>query len=180
MNEPIKITPTSRIQIKNWVTSLTAILIVLPAMINAGFDVYKSLLNIPVTDSERTNVVLFEKYFGKQPISQSALEVKNGSNKIDVKFAIYEEGDVFVEYGNVTQWFPLPKTAPHAIASFSLLSSAFAANDNAPSGVGSYTQTDRREGDILVRVRVYENGVTETLRIDPRTGQIIDRKTESR
>jgi len=177
MNDPIENKSAPWTQAKNWVAGLTAVLIVLPSLINAGTDVYKTIFKIPRTDMERTNVDLFEKYFGKPPISTSSLEVKNGPGKIDVKFAIYEEGDVYVEYGNVTQWFPLPKTVPHTTSKLSLMSSAFAAEatDKTPQGAGSYTQSDNRDGDYIVRVRVYANGVIETLRIDPRTGQVVER-----
>lgn len=180
MNKGIESNFTPWAQAKNWVVGLTAVLIVLPSMINAGNDVYKAVYHEARTDVEQTNLALFAKYFGKKPISLKSLEVKNGPGTIDVKFEIYEEGDVYVEYGNVTQWFPLPRSAPHTDAGLSLLSSAYATDDSAPRGTGNYTQSDSREGDILVRVRVYENGVIETLRIDPRTGQILDRKAVQR
>lgn len=176
MNEPIENNSTPWTQMKSRVVGLTAVLIVLPSLINAGNDVYEALFNKPKTDRERTSNELFAKYFNKQPISQNSHEIKNGPGTIDVRFEIYEEGEVLVQYGKVTHWFPLPKADPHTTAGLSLLSSAFAAEDSGPRGVGNYTQTDSREGGILVRVRVYENGVIETLRIDPRTGQILDRK----
>ena len=47
-------TSETRSKIRTWIVGLTAVVVVLPALINGGIDVYRSILNIPRTDAERT------------------------------------------------------------------------------------------------------------------------------
>src|SRR5438105_8776000 len=96
--------------LKTWILGATAVLVVLPAMINAGVDVYKVVLNIPTSDSERVNAELFKKYFNKPAVTSFPVPIKNSVGVVEVRFSIYEEGDVFVEFGKNSQWFPFPRT----------------------------------------------------------------------
>lgn len=69
--------------------------------------------------------------------------------------------------------------------SFSLMSSAFAQMPASPppQGVGRYQQTDKMQGEAIVREKVYENGVVESQVIDTRSGDILGysaRQTEQK
>jgi hypothetical protein len=88
---------------KGWIVGLTAILVVLPALINTGIDVRKAVLNIPKTDAERTNLELFKKYFNKPPVTAFPVPIKHSLGTVEAKFSIYDEGDIFVEYGNASR-----------------------------------------------------------------------------
>ena len=96
--------PTVWLKAKDWIVGLTAVLVVLPALINAGIDVYKAALNIPKTDAEQVNIELFKKYFNKPPVAAFRVPIKYSLGTAEAKFSIYEEGDVFVEYGSSSQW----------------------------------------------------------------------------
>lgn len=161
---------------KGWIVALTSVFIVLPALINAGNDIYSSLLKLPRTEAERINERLFRDNFGKQPVATIPVPIKQNNGTVEVRFAIYEKGDVFVEFGNFTQWFPFPSPgpAPNKSFGFSFVSTAFAQNASSPKGEGRFQQTDSMRGDAVVRQKTFENGVIEKQTIDPRSGDILD------
>lgn len=105
---PEKPTPFSHM--KGWLTGLVGVLVVLPSLINAGLDVYSSLLKLPKTEAERVNEKLFRENFGKQPVATVPVPIKQNNGIVEVRFQIYEKGDVFVEFGSFSQWFPFPST----------------------------------------------------------------------
>lgn len=161
---------------KGWIIGLTSVFILLPALINAGNDIYSSLLKLPRTEAERINERLFRDYFGKQPVATVPVPIKQNNGTVEVRFAIYEKGDVFVEFGNFTQWFPFPSHdgGPKKTVGFSFISSAVAQDQPPPKGLGRYQQVDQLKGDAVIRERTYENGVIEKQVIDPRSGDILN------
>jgi hypothetical protein len=64
------------------------------------------------------------------------------------------------------------------IGNISLVSQAIAQQGSSARGIGTYQQTDRFDGSTLSRERVYENGVIERQRIDPRSGEILEQTTK--
>lgn len=173
---PEKPTPFSHM--KGWLTGLVGVLVVLPSLINAGLDVYSSLLKLPKTEAERVNEKLFRENFGKQPVATVPVPIKQNNGIVEVRFQIYEKGDVFVEFGSFSQWFPFPSTQEDSAkkpVGFSLMSSAFAQMpaSSPPQGMGRYQQNDKMQGETLVREKVYENGVVENQVIDTRSGDIL-------
>jgi hypothetical protein len=172
MNDQTKGASEPWSKIRTWIVGLTAIVVVLPALINGGIDVYKSILNIPRTDAERTNSELFEKHFNKPPVAVLPVSVKTDLGTVDMKLSIYDEGDIYVEYGTHTRWFasPVQKTA-----SLSLISSAYAQGSAGQSKTGEYRQVDKLMGNKIVRERYYSDGTKETYVIDRNTGAIQSR-----
>lgn len=176
---PEQATPFARLKV--WITGLIGVLVVLPSLINAGLDVYSSLLKLPKTEAERINEKLFREYFGKQPVATVPVPIKQNNGMVEVRFAIYDKGDVFVEFGNFSQWFPFPNPddSTKKPVGFSLMSSAFAEIQapTSPQGMGRYQQTDQMQGEALRREKIYENGVIESQVIDTRSGDILDSST---
>lgn len=164
---------------KGWIVGLTSVLVVLPALINAGVDIYASLLKLPRTEAERVNERLFREYFKKQPVAAFPVPIKQNNGTVEVRFEVYEKGDVFVEFGNFTQWFPFPSHdgGPKKTVGFSLVSNAVAQDPPPPKGLGRYQQIDQLQGDAVIRKRTYENGVIEKQVIDPRSGDILNSST---
>ncbi|MBI2772623.1 MAG: hypothetical protein HYX47_23585 [Burkholderiales bacterium] len=160
---------------KGWVVGLTGVFVVLPALINGGHDVYSLLAKLPRTDAERVNERLTREYFRKTPIAIMPVPIKQNNGTVEVRFEIYERGDVFVEFGNVTQWFPFPaRDGEKKTSGLSLISEAIAqAVRPSPQGMGRYTQSDELKDDAVVRERTYENGVVEAQVIDIRSGAIL-------
>lgn len=91
---------------KGIIVSLTALLVVIPALINSGIDVYKSIANIPAGIQEKTNDELFKRHFKDAPIFSQPIEIKTGNATLEMLLDVYENGDIFVQYGDFSQWFP--------------------------------------------------------------------------
>jgi hypothetical protein len=162
-------------KIKGWIVGITAILVVIPALINAGLDVYNSAMNIPKTPKEQTNNEMFKKYFNKPALATVPLPIKTEQGTVDMRLSVYEAGDIFVEYGNGSQWFPSPLKQRMAAAQF--LSLAYAGQPpSLPKGTGQYTQSDKLVGNTIERTRSYGDGTQETYTIDTNTGNILNKK----
>ena len=163
------------VKVKGWVVGLTSVLVVIPALINAGFDIYSAALNVPKTESERINAELFRHYFNKEPLVTMPVPITTDRGTTTMKLSVYQAGDIYIEYGDYTRWFPIPVRKQ---ASFSLVSNAYAQPSLPKQGEGAYSQTDRIEDNKIVRERIYSNGVKETIIINRNTGK-IENKTIS-
>ena len=91
---------------KGIILSLTALFVVIPAMINSGIDVYKSIAKIPDSIQEKTNDELFKRHFRESPVFSQPIEVKTGSATLEMMLDVYENGDILIQYGDFKQWFP--------------------------------------------------------------------------
>ncbi|HSV54548.1 MAG TPA: hypothetical protein VLJ57_20670 [Burkholderiaceae bacterium] len=159
---------------------LTGVLVVLPALINGGIDIYSSVQKLPRTEAERINEKLFREYFGKTPLVTVPVPIRQNNGTVEVRFDVYEKGDIFVQFGSFAQWFPFPAQAnapPVKTSGFSLLSSAIAQEQVPAKGMGRYEQVDQMQRHAVVRERVYENGVVERQVIDLRSGDILSSTT---
>ena len=155
-----------------WVVGLTGFLVVVPSLINAGIDIYKSVLSIPRTETERTNAELFRKHFNKTALLTVPVPIKTDTGSMAMELSVFDGGDVFVQYGNNSRWFPF---SIKENTSTSILSPAYAEPSRLPGGTGKYTQIDKTENNKILRERYYANGVKESYVIDVRTGNIRDK-----
>jgi hypothetical protein len=176
------------------ITSVIAVLVVLPSLINATMDIYISLFNIPRTISEQYNQELFKKHFQALPIhtGSSVIKTKEGA-QLAIKLSVYENGDIYVEYGNYSQWFPfksndkeaqlIDRFIPTALAVQSVRASPCAdAESTAPKSsdffapMHYYIQTDSPlTGRTFQRERLYDDGCQELITIDINSGRIVER-----
>ncbi len=163
-------------RIRGWVIGLTGVLVVLPALLNGGLDIYTALARLPKTESERLNVELFKKYFNKQPVAAFPVPIRRTDGTVEVRFSVFDEGDIFVEFGKFTQWFPFPKNETAGVG-LSFLGLAHAEQTGKMRGLGQYKQQEAYDanGNVL-RERQWENGVREWQRLNPRTGDILEQK----
>src|SRR5687768_15141399 len=164
--------------LKGWIVGLTSVLVVLPALINAGHDLYLKIEDLPSNESERTNLRMFQKYFGKQPVVSLPLPIKHSLGTVDSMFSVYEGGDVLVEYGQRTQWLPFPIASLPKDKLLFFVGNAYAQANQSSRGIGSFRQSDRIEGRVLIRERRFENGVVEVQRIDTHTGEVLSRTSK--
>jgi hypothetical protein len=163
--------------VRGWIVKATGVLVVLPALLNSGYDVYSAAMKLPRTDAERVNSELYKKYFNKAPLATLPVPIKHEIGTVDVKFAIYEEGEVLVEFGRSSQWFPFPKAnGTGRTISMSLLPSAFAqAPRPMPTNAAAIaSQKETLSGSTLLRWRIYQDGRTENRKIDIRTGETLE------
>lgn len=166
---------------------VTAVLLSVPALINAAYDIYAALAKLPRTDAERVNAELFQKYFQKVPLVEMPIPIKHEVGTVEARFLVFEEGDVFVQFGRQTQWFAFPKAPSKAASnSFSLIPSAFAQASFPASTplAAKKSQNVQVTGEIgtisgttLTRYRNLGSGEIETASIDIRSGRIIDLST---
>jgi hypothetical protein len=154
---------------RTWLAGLAAVLVVIPAVINSGLDVYHVVMDIPKTAAERSNVRLFKKYFNKAPAVTVPVPVKTAIGTVNMKLSIYSGGDIYAEYGDQSQWFPFPLRQDSAGL---LVPTAHAQTPPEGDPTGEYVQIDRLNGKKLVRERYYPDGTKETAVIDTHTGQI--------
>jgi len=178
------------------ITGIIAVLVILPSLFNALIDVYISFFNIPKSINEHNNQQLFQSHFQEKPIHSGMNVIKTETGNLSMKVSIYRNGDIFVEYGDYSQWFPYrpPKEAKKTSSGISwLISDAYAENystglspcelakqaDQTNTNVAtSYLLKDVRQGENLLRERTYEDGCRETLSINVNTGQIMQRRLE--
>lgn len=168
---------------KGVLAGVTAVLVGVPATINAVYDIYVAAAKLPRTDVERVNAQLFQKYFGKQPIVEMPVPVKNSFGTVQARFAVYEEGDVFVEFGNQTQWFAFPRQpAKHDLSFLGLVIPSAHADQAGPAAPLAapppkyrlYSQEGNVSGSTWYRTRVYQDGAVERSEIDIRTGRVLN------
>ncbi len=161
------------------IIAFTGVLVVVPALINAGYDVFATYAKLPRSLGERDNADLFEKYFGKVPLVVNALPIRSTLGVMDVRFSVYDEGDIHVEFGDRTQWFKFAKAPPKANGLLSLFPSANAQSvmPAATTAAPVRRQMEHIEGGQLVRVRELSAGRAEVLHYDLRTGQIVSRQS---
>ncbi|VVS94284.1 hypothetical protein [Desulfoluna spongiiphila] len=169
MNDHASSSPSLWTEMRNWIIGLTAVLLVIPSMVNAGLDIYKSLINFPKTRSEQINSRLFSENFNKAPIVTIPVPIKTRHKTVNMKLSIYEGGDIFAEYGDYSQWFPFPTEQTSAL---SLIPSAHAEPPVPVDKPREYTQVDTLKGKIIERERVYSDGTTERYTINRNTGKI--------
>lgn len=167
------------IKAKANIIAVTGVLVAVPALINAAIDVYNIIQNVPRTNDEKVNAELFKTYFNIPPAITVPVPVKTNIGVIEMRLSVYDAGDILVEYGNNSKWFPSPLKEKQ-VAQTGWFPEAFAAPlGSSVKGVGEYTQTDTATaGNKIVRVRYFENGVKESFTIDINTGRIVDKKVE--
>ncbi len=164
---------------KTTLVALTSVLVVVPALINAGVDIYNSIQKIPRTNEERINAELFKTYFNIPPAVTVPVPVKTDLGQTEMRLSVYAGGDILVEYGSHLKWFPSPlKEKQVATAEPGWFSEALADPlGDTLKGAGKYTQKDTAtSGNTILRERYFENGVKESFTIDVNTGRVSDRK----
>ncbi len=163
--------------LKGFIAALTAVLVVLPALVHSGIDVYNAVYNIPKGIKEKNNAELFQKHFRESPVFTAPVTVKGGGDTRQVSIDVYGNGDIFVLYGTNGQWFPFSAelSAPAAL----LVRAAYAGPSTAPVGSGSYVQTVTMDNGTVTQERIYANGVKETVRLDKNSGRILSRQTST-
>ncbi len=149
------------------IASITGVLIVVPALINAAGDIWVSWNNLPRTPVEATNVELFQKYIGEEPLFRGKIPIESQTGKVEMELAVYGGGDIFIRYGDGSRWFRSPLTKSNA-GLFSI-GRAFAQNTN-PKPTIQFRQLDTINNGIIVRQRFYSNGSQEVFKINPATG----------
>ena len=172
--------------VKGRIAAVAGVLVAVAALVNGGIDIYAAAAKLPRSDAEQQNVNLFKKYFGKAPLVVNALPISSSLGVVEMKFSVYSEGDVFVEYGSNSQWFAIAPSARKSSSSLlDIIPSAFA---QAPPpreamrepGRGYLRQSEKLEGSVLTRRTELEGSRVEEIQYDIRSGKIINRSMRER
>ncbi len=155
-------------KVTSWIAGVTGILIVVPALINAGADIIAEIRKLPKSEAEKINVVLFEKHFGKNPLHRGEIPIKTKLGTVNMELEVHNGGDIFVRYGDSSQWFHSPMTK---LASAPSIIGAAHAEPRRIRLAGAFKQFDSRNKGNILRKRYYSSGRTETYIINPATGQ---------
>jgi len=159
------------------IVGLTGVLVVVPSLINSGKNIYDEINKIPRSDAERVNVEFFKKYWGKKPVGEFPLQISREGANYQVNFTVYGEGDIYIQYGNMAQWFAFPRQGNMATHANHLISAAYADEETfrpIDSEFRQVDQIDSFQGGNAIRETLYENGMRERQVIDIRTGMIIN------
>jgi hypothetical protein len=115
---------------KAFVVASTGLLLGVPALFNAAIDVYRAVRDIPASPLERSNNELFQKHFGRSPLSTTLATITGAQGaRFDIQVDIFDGGDLLVRYGSRAQWFPF--AAPKAVGGW-LIPAAHAQSSASP------------------------------------------------
>ena len=170
--------PDTKKVLDNWkgiLVSLAAVIIVVPSVINGIGDVLVALRGLPVGTKEKINKQLFETHWKENPVHTKQIVIEGGNGKIPITVDIYKNGDIFVDYGRLTQWFPYSYEI--AQTDFSFVTSAYAGFfDKITRSIKSLQKESitnvKKSSKTVERTRTYEDGSKEVQVIDINTGEI--------
>jgi hypothetical protein len=140
-------------KLRNWIASLTGVLVVLPALINAGIDIRSTIMNLPQTESEQINSEMFKKYFGKTPLTAMNVPIGLDLGTVNLHLEVHSEGDILVKVGEMSQWFEFPRPSP--ILGSNIISSANASDAEPVDQPDSYQQRDSIKDGKMQREYYY-------------------------
>jgi hypothetical protein len=92
-------------RITTTLTGITAMVVVTGALFNAGLDLYKTVKDIPTSDSEVKNHDLRSNHFNESPLFQRDIEINRGEAKKVLRLFVYNNADIYVNYSGAEQWF---------------------------------------------------------------------------
>lgn len=168
MSDPVNQNSGGFGKLTGWIVGITGVLVVIPALMNAGLDIYNVVRNIPKTETEQVNSDLFKKHFGKPPLFHGVIPVKTELGEVNMELEVHDGGDIFVRYGRRSQWFASPLRTQTVYVPF--LRSAHAQEVGVVIGLGKYYQFDSMKGNELFRERYFPNGTKESYVVNPLTG----------
>jgi hypothetical protein len=151
------------IETKGWlhslngkIVSVTAFLVVIPALINGGIDVYKAAANVPKTIYEINNYELFKKHFKHKPVLSQPIPIKTSEITVDMLLEVYENGDIFVKYGEFEQWFPFKSPAK---TSWVLFKDAYAETGTPKLSQSQIGSIGTMGALMLINALIYNNAI---------------------
>jgi hypothetical protein len=112
------------VKLRNSIAALVAMLVVIPSVINAGKDIYVSIMNIPVGVSESKNEKLMIDHWDEEALSKYKFKIQNNDVDKILRIRVYKNADIWFKYGVQEQWFS--SVPEQTVNRFTLISSAYA------------------------------------------------------
>ena len=159
---------------KSTVVALAALLVVIPSVINGINDIWVAWNGLPIGDKEKINNQLFIKHWKENPIHTKQIIIEGKSGKIPITVDVYENGDIFVDYVRLTQWFPYSDLVVKSDFHFSNTAYAgfFDKITKSIKGTTREISNVRKTAKTVERTRLLEDGSKEVQTIDINTGAI--------
>ena len=61
---------------------------------------------LPIGENQKINSELFAIHWKEDPIHTKQIIVEGVNGKVPITVDVYKNGDIFVDYVRLTQWFP--------------------------------------------------------------------------
>ncbi len=159
--------------------AIVAFLVLVAATVNSINDILVAVYDLPIGEKEKINNTLFKYHWKENPVHSKQLIVESNKGKMPITIDIYNNGDIFIDYGQFTQWFPYNDTKItsdnyHFISSanaggfFSGITYSFRAS--LPVEIRNTWNSDNE----VVRSKVLSDGSIENKTININTGRIVN------
>lgn len=166
--------------------SATKWLVALAALLNALFDIAAAVLQWPRTEAEADNTDLFALHFQEAPQRELQWSVEAGNRSSSADFRAFKNGDVFIRFDSLSQWFRSPtnpRKQPFLLALIPGVNAQGLPPAGAPPAAADATRRapvelrfeERLEGTRLIRYQELRTGQAEELQFDIRTGKVLSR-----
>ncbi len=164
---------------RNTIAALAALLVVIPSVINGISDIWVAVKGLPIGDKEKINNQLFIAHWKENPIHTKQIIIEGETGKIPITVDVYKNGDIFVDYVRLSQWFPYSELVVKNDCGFP--GSAYAGFfDKTKNFIKTPTQkisNVKKTANTVERTRSFEDGSKEIQTIDINTGKIISVKS---
>lgn len=163
------------------VTALLGFLVVIPSVINSFTDIYVAWQGLPIGEKEKINSRLFQSHFQENPQHSHQLMIDGSSGQWPMTVDVFNNGDVFINYGQNVQWFPY-KQLKISDAGFSFIKSAHASWYVEPQNANPAEKVDADSVKIesryiskteIERIRYLSDGSSIKQVININTGRVI-------
>lgn len=156
---------------KKTLLALLAMLVVVPYLLNTMSHIIEAFNELPIGNKERLNVQLFKVHWKEVPVHSKNIVIQAGGKKRQLIIDVYSNGNIFVDFGDHTQWFPF-KTS-QLTPDFSLIDSAYA--DYLVDGeirdidIVSMAKGEDEKGNKVI-TRIFSDGSVVKDVINPKSG----------
>ncbi len=173
--------------------AIVAFLVVIPSIINAIGDIWSAVRGLPIGKQQKINAALFQTHFRDTPAASQQIKIESDFGSLIMSLDVYSNGDILVDYGKFTQWFPFYHDKLFA-TNFHLINTANAEDGSWLFKNSADIGAAEADGDIeslrvkaetqkiehkdlssteLERKRTLTDGSVETLVINKNTGEIV-------
>ncbi len=174
--------PQIRDLLNNWkstLATLAALLIVIVSVINGVNDIIVAWRGLPIGETEKINHHLFKEHWKEDPIHTKQIVIEGNKGNVPITIDVYANGDIFVDYVRLTQWFPYSDVITQK--EFHIINSAYAGFLKKASkkirSESSSIKNEKASANTVKRTRNLEDGSKEIQTININTGKITNVET---
>ena len=167
--------------LNNWKTILTsfvAVLVIVPSVLNSVTDIWVAWNDLPIGEKEKINSMLFKNHWKENPVHSKQLIVEIEKGKTPITLDIYRNGDIFIDYGRFTQWFPY-KDIEITSNNFHLIPtiqagffSKFTRQLKTVNALPTKVTNEKKSNNEVVRSKTLSDGSIERQVININTGKV--------